>query len=127
MSGQACPLSIFTFTWASAFMRAPSVSKIWHNRDALTFLRQEHLGYVAVDEPQLCNLLPLVPAVTSDVVYLRLHRRNPNWFGASREERYDYLYSKEDLEQMLPSIRTMVASAPLMFIKTNTCHWDQAV
>jgi uncharacterized protein YecE (DUF72 family) len=99
----------------------------WHNRDALTFLRQEHLGYVAVDEPQLRNLLPLVPAVTSDVAYLRLHGRNPNWFGASKEERYDYLYSKEELEQMLPSIRTMAASAPLMFIMTNNCHRGQAV
>ena len=69
----------------------------WHNGDALTFLRREHLGYVAVDEPQLRNLLPLVPAVTSDIAYLRLHGRNPNWFGASREERYDYLYSKEEL------------------------------
>jgi uncharacterized protein YecE (DUF72 family) len=99
----------------------------WHNGDTLTFLQQEHLGYVAVDEPQLRNLLPLVPAVTSDVAYLRLHGRNPNWFGASRGERYDYLYSKEELEQMLPSIRTMAASAPLMFIMTNNCHRGQAV
>lgn len=99
----------------------------WHTEDALTFLRTEHLGYVAVDEPQLRNLLPLTPAVTSDVAYLRLHGRNPNWFGASREERYDYLYSKEELEQILPSIRTMAASAPLMFVMTNNCHRGQAV
>ena len=99
----------------------------WHKEDTLAFLRQEHLGYVAVDEPQLRNLLPLVPAVTSDVAYLRLHGRNPNWFGASKETRYDYLYSKEELEQMLPSIRTMAASALLMFIMTNNCHRGQAV
>jgi uncharacterized protein YecE (DUF72 family) len=99
----------------------------WHKEDTLAFLRQEHLGYIAVDEPQLRNLLPLVPAVTSDVAYLRLHGRNPNWFGASKETRYDYLYSKEELEQMLPSIRTMAASAPLMFIMTNNCHRGQAV
>ena len=99
----------------------------WHNEDALTFLRREHLGYVAVDEPQLRNLLPLVPAVTSDVAYLRLHGRNPNWFGASREERYDYLYSGEELEKILPAIRTMATQAPLMFIMTNNCHRGQAV
>lgn len=99
----------------------------WHDNNALTFLRQEHLGYVAVDEPQLRNLLPLVPAVTSDVAYLRLHGRNPHWFGASREERYDYLYSREELEQMLPAIRTMASHAPLMFIMTNNCHRGQAV
>lgn len=67
------------------------------------------------------------PPGTSDVAYLRLHGRNPNWFGASREEWYDYLYSKEELEQILPSIRTMAASAPLMFIMTNNCHRGQAV
>jgi len=99
----------------------------WHNEDALTFLRREHLGYVAVDEPQLQNLLPLVPVVTSDVAYLRLHGRNPNWFGASREERYDYLYSGEELEKILPAIRTMATQAPLMFIMTNNCHRGQAV
>ena len=99
----------------------------WHNEDALTFLRREHLGYVAVDEPQLRNLLPLVPVVTSDVAYLRLHGRNPNWFGTSREERYDYLYSRGELEKMLPAIRTMATQAPLMFIMTNNCHRGQAV
>ncbi len=30
----------------------------WHNDDAFAFLRQEHLGYVAVDEPQLHNSCP---------------------------------------------------------------------
>lgn len=99
----------------------------WHEDDALTFLRNEHLGYVAVDEPRLHSLLPLVPAVTSDVAYLRLHGRNQNWFGASREERYDYLYSREELDGMLPAIRAMAAKAPLMFIMTNNCHRGQAV
>jgi uncharacterized protein YecE (DUF72 family) len=99
----------------------------WHEGDALTFLRQEHLGYIAVDEPRLRNLVPLVPAVTSDVAYLRLHGRNLNWFGASREERYDYLYSREELEGLLPAIRDMAAKAPFMFIMTNNCHRGQAV
>jgi uncharacterized protein YecE (DUF72 family) len=99
----------------------------WHEDDALAFLRNERLGYVAVDEPPLRSLLPLVPAVTSDVAYLRLHGRNRNWFGASREERYDYLYSREELEELLPAIRTMEARAPLMFIMTNNCHRGQAV
>jgi uncharacterized protein YecE (DUF72 family) len=99
----------------------------WHNGDALAFLRHEHLGYIAVDEPQLRNLLPLVPAVTSDVAYLRLHGRNSSWFGASREERYDYLYSEEELEGILPAIRTMAERAPLMFVMTNNCHRGQAV
>jgi uncharacterized protein YecE (DUF72 family) len=99
----------------------------WHEGNALTFLQQEHLGYVAVDEPRLRNLLPLIPAVTSDVAYLRLHGRNPNWFGASREERYDYLYSHEELEELLPMIHTMALKAPLMFVMTNNCHRGQAV
>jgi uncharacterized protein YecE (DUF72 family) len=99
----------------------------WHEGNALTFLQQEHLGYVAVDEPRLRNLLPLIPAVTSDVAYLRLHGRNPNWFGASREERYDYLYSHEELEELLPMIHTMALKAPLMFVMANNCHRGQAV
>lgn len=98
----------------------------WHHGDALTFLQQERLGYIAVDEPQLRNLLPLMPAVTNDIGYLRLHGRNPNWFGASREERYDYLYSRQELEEILPAIHTMAAQTRLMFVMTNNCHRGQA-
>jgi len=99
----------------------------WQTPEAVAFLKNEHLGYVAVDEPQVRNLLPLVPAVTSDTAYLRLHGRNPNWFGARREERYDYLYSHEELVQLLPSIKAMAAQAARMFIMTNNCHRGQAV
>jgi uncharacterized protein YecE (DUF72 family) len=99
----------------------------WHQGDALSFLEQATLGYVAVDEPQLRNLIPLVPAVTSDIAYLRLHGRNPKWFGASREERYDYLYSTTELEEMRPSIDHMARRARLMFVMTNNCHRGQAV
>lgn len=99
----------------------------WHEGDVLAFLRQEHLGYIAVDEPRLHGLLPLIPAVTSDIAYLRLHGRNPNWYGASREERYDYLYSRDELEGLLPVIRDMAARAHLMFVMTNNCHRGQAV
>lgn len=99
----------------------------WHEGDALAFLEREQLGYVAVDEPHVPGLLPLIPAVTTDVGYLRLHGRNPNWFGASREERYDYLYSPRELEQMRPAIDHMVHQARLMFVMTNNCHRGQAV
>jgi uncharacterized protein YecE (DUF72 family) len=58
------------------------------------------------------------------VACLRLHGRNPNWFGVSREERYDYLYSREEL---LPIINTMALKAPLMFVMTNNCHRGQAI
>jgi len=47
----------------------------WHTPEAVAFLKNEHLGYVAVDEPQVRNLLPLVPPVTSNTAYLRLHGR----------------------------------------------------
>lgn len=101
--------------------------RTWHEGDALGFLEREQLGYVAVDEPQLRDLLPLLPAVTSNVGYLRLHGRNPNWFGASREQRYDYLYSRQELEQMRPAINHMVRHTRLMFVMTNNCHRGQAV
>ncbi|RIE17687.1 DUF72 domain-containing protein [Candidatus Cryosericum septentrionale] len=51
-----------------------------------------------------------------------MHGRNPNWFGASREQRYDYLYLPRELEQMRLAIDQMVQHARLMFVMANNCY-----
>ena len=62
-------------------------------------------AYVTVDAPKsdtAKNLVPTVPAVTSGTAYVRFHGRNLgtwNKRGGSAAERFDYLYSDEELDE----------------------------
>ena len=99
----------------------------WSNSETFGFLKSNGLGYCAVDEPKLSRLMPFVNEVTSDIAYLRLHGRNPNWFNAPMEERYNYLYSDSELESFIPEIKKMGSSAKKTFVFFNNCHSGSAV
>ena len=68
-----------------------------------SFLERIGAAYVTVDAPKsdtAKNLVPTVPAVTSATAYVRFHGRNLgtwNKRGGSAAERFDYLYSDEEL------------------------------
>lgn len=97
-------------------------NKSWVRDSAFRFLEENGLGFCVVDEPQLPRLMPFVPKSTSSIGYFRLHGRNPNWFNAPREERYHYLYGKEDLNSFLPHIETISKEKIRTFIFFNNCH-----
>lgn len=88
-----------------------------HRADTLAFL--EHIGaaYVTVDAPKsdtARNLIPTVPAVTSGIAYVRFHGRNLgtwNKRGGSAAERFDYLYSDEELEEWVPTLRELAGES----------------
>lgn len=98
----------------------------WIARETGVRLRDMGVGMCTVDEPQTGPLMPFVPAVTSDIAYLRLHGRNPGWFS-DPAHRYDYLYSCDQLSAMLPSISRMAESSKCMYIALNNCHAGSAV
>ncbi len=90
------------------------------------FLREHDFAYCAVDLPRLRGLPALHPIVTAEPAYLRLHGRNRNWYRATRDERYDYLYSDEELREFLPHIRTLQERAAKTLVFFNNCHAGQA-
>ncbi len=78
----------------------------------LAFLRSLGATYVMVDAPRTDarNLVPTVVAATSDTAYLRLHGRNAatwNVRGRSAAERFDYLYSREELAEWSAPLRQL--------------------
>ena len=80
--------------------------------EALGFLEQRGLTYVIVDAPRTGgrNLVPTVVATTSPTAYLRLHGRNAktwNIRGRSAAERFDYLYSDEELGEWTEPLRRL--------------------
>jgi len=94
---------------------------------ALTkFLREHDLAYCAVDLPRLKGLPALHAEFTAEPAYLRLHGRNHKWFKATRDERYDYLYTDEELHEFLPPIHTLQERAAKTLVFFNNCHAGQA-
>ena len=99
----------------------------WATPETIKFLIGNKLGYCAVDEAKLAQLMPYNPEVTSKTGYLRFHGRNPNWFNAPLEERYNYLYSEEELKSFIPDIKKMANRCSDLFIYFNNCHQGFAV
>jgi uncharacterized protein YecE (DUF72 family) len=97
-------------------------NRAWLRDSAFKLLEQSGMGFCVVDEPKLARLMPFEPRRTSDIAYFRFHGRNQNWFSASREERYNYLYSKEELAEFIPPLRSVSADAKTTFAFFNNCH-----
>jgi len=97
-------------------------NRAWLREEAFRLLEETGMGYCVVDEPKLARLVPFVPRLTSDIAYFRFHGRNRNWFRATREERYDYLYTLAELEEFVAPVRTVGARARATFLFFNNCH-----
>ncbi|MBV8981873.1 MAG: DUF72 domain-containing protein [Acidimicrobiia bacterium] len=95
------------------------------------FLEHEKLAYVCVDEPQgFDSSLPPVVAVTSDLAVVRFHGRNAETWNAdvpSASFRFRYRYEPEELEEWVPRIEEVAASAKEVHVLMNNCYRDYAV
>ena len=98
----------------------------WITDAMFDFLRANGLAYCSVDEPALRGLVPPVARVTSRVGYLRFHSRDASkWYGGDKE-RYDYLYTREEMGEWLPRVQQMDEEAEKMYIFFNNCHAGSA-
>ena len=100
--------------------------------ETLSFLKEHGLTYVSVDEPQgFPSSIPPIAAVTNtELAVVRFHGRNAeNWKkpGLTAAERFDYSYSKKELEEWLPKIREMAEEAREVQLLMNNCYGDKAV
>jgi len=101
-------------------------NKHWLKGKTLQFLKEHLMGYCAVDEPKLTNLMPFHPEATSEIGYFRFHGRNPKWFNVPTFVRYDYLYSKAELKEFIPPIKMIASKTDKVFIFFNNCHAGSA-
>ena len=85
--------------------------------ETLSFLERIGAAYVTVDAPRsdtAKNLIPTVPAVTTGTAYVRFHGRNLgtwNKRGGSAAERFDYLYSDEELAEWTGTLRELAGES----------------
>jgi uncharacterized protein YecE (DUF72 family) len=98
----------------------------WNHEGTDFFLRDHNLGICIVDEPKSSRLMPFAPKLTTDIGYFRLHGRSKNWFGGDKALRYDYLYSKDELQEFIPHIRHIEEQSRVTFVAFNNCHAGSA-
>lgn len=87
----------------------------WNTGGAQALLARHATAFVNIDQPALSDNLPPTDHVTAPIAYFRFHGRNAQkWFGpdTSNEERYNYLYSRSELDPWIARIRRAAENAP---------------
>jgi uncharacterized protein YecE (DUF72 family) len=99
--------------------------------DTLAFLEKHGLAYVSVDSPatRASNVMPRIAAATHDVAYVRFHGRNwKTWNKKTRTsgERFDWLYSREELEEWVDPIKRLAEEGREVYAFFNNNRNDFA-
>lgn len=105
-----------------------------HADETLAALRAGGLAHVIADAPAVAGVVPHVTAVTAPTAVLRLHGRHAEgWRRQLRgeepsvREKYDYLYSDEELAAMVPEIGGLAQEAEDVFVSFNNNNRDYPV
>jgi uncharacterized protein YecE (DUF72 family) len=127
------PASLEYLEWAKEELRGDRMlvefrHRSWlddENRErTLAFLEELGATHVIVDAPktEAKNLVPTVPALTSDMLYVRFHGRNAetwNIRGKSAAERFNYLYGEEELREWVDLVREVAEPAKEAYAMFN--------
>lgn len=100
----------------------------FQNGEFEQFLVDHDVSWVNVDQPLFDDSVEPAATVTGSVGYVRLHGRNyEKWFAHEESwERYNYLYSKKELEPWVGRIRAMAAQKET-YVITNNHFRGQAI
>jgi len=103
----------------------------WDNPELLKFLSDHKVAFCNIDQPIFrSSIKPTTYATNPNFGYVRLHGRNyKNWFrkNAGRDERYDYLYSDDELNQWITRIKDLGKKTKKTFVVTNNHYRGQAL
>ncbi|MCH8273625.1 MAG: DUF72 domain-containing protein [Armatimonadetes bacterium] len=101
----------------------------WQRPETTQQLHDLRVSMCVVDEPRLRGLMTFEPIVTAPPAYVRFHGRNAQkWFRHEEAwERYDYLYSTEELAERAPYIMKLAKQSDETFLFFNNHYGAQAV
>jgi uncharacterized protein YecE (DUF72 family) len=102
----------------------------WNNEEVYEWLEERGVGVCNIDQPVFKKSIRPAALTTSAIGYVRLHGRNyQNWFRekAPRDERYNYLYSQDELEPWLVRIKEVAKNTRETYVITNNHFRGQAV
>lgn len=104
----------------------------WQTKETLGLLREHQAGFCNIDQPLIGRSLVPSAEATSPVGYVRLHgRRYDTWFSEDpatpSHERYNYLYSPDELDPWVTRIRSVNEHTRDTFVVTNNHYQGKAV
>jgi uncharacterized protein YecE (DUF72 family) len=102
----------------------------WNNEEVYEWLEERGVGVCNIDQPLFKKSIRPAALTTSPVGYVRLHGRNyQNWFRekAPRDERYNYLYTLDELDPWLVRIKQVAKNTRETYVITNNHFRGQAV
>ncbi len=104
----------------------------WSLPFVTNYLTEKGVAQVNVDVPLLDELFPPLSKVTSKIGYFRMHGRSIDrwWNYKEPHERYDYMYSQEELKEISERINTAIDENPgmeEMYIYFNNHYNAKAV
>jgi uncharacterized protein YecE (DUF72 family) len=102
------------------------------NRErTIDFMRGHNIPLVCVDEPQgFPSSVPPLPEATAEIAVVRFHGRNREMWerrGATTSERFDYLYSEDELKEWVSPVERLAAATREVHVLMNNCVRDKAV
>jgi uncharacterized protein YecE (DUF72 family) len=116
------------------FMEYPLVLEVRHNSwnqpETFQMLAELGVGFCNIDQPVIGSSIEPTDRSTASVGYVRLHGRNyEHWFTSEDrpEERYNYLYSMEELEPWAQRIRSIAERADVTYVITNNHFQGKAI
>lgn len=102
----------------------------WSEPGTLDTLEQMGIGLCNIDQPLFKRSIKPAALTTSTIGYIRLHGRNyQSWFTENKHvgERYDYLYSVNELDPWIDRIKTVEHAAEDTYVVTNNHYLGKAV
>lgn len=97
----------------------------------MKFLADRRITYVAVDAPRIPGgtTMPPLTAATAPWAYVRLHGRNRAMWNArtaTAADRFDYLYSHDELLELVFPVRQLAEDTERTWVMFNNCKYDYA-
>jgi len=103
----------------------------WNAPSAAALLAECGLAFCNIDQPAVGASMPPTEIVTDRrLAYIRLHGRNrKDWArsGAGRDERYNYLYRDDEMEEWRGRAERIAAKSDALYIVTNNHFRAQAL
>jgi uncharacterized protein YecE (DUF72 family) len=87
------------------------------------FLGENNVTWVQIDEPKFRSSIADEVPITADVAYFRFHGRNAEmWWKGDSETRYKYLYSSDEISELVEKVKVASGQTNLTFALFNN-HW----
>ncbi len=103
----------------------------WNSSNFYKLLSEYNVSFCNIDQPIFRNSIkPSSVSTNPEFSYVRLHGRNyKNWFkqDAGRDERYNYLYTKEELQDWIKRIKDLGNQSSKVYVITNNHYRGQAL